>query len=190
MRATEELVTEHGAIKRMLRIIDEVSRRLDAGEPVATEDLEGIVEFIRVFADKCHHAKEEGHLFPAMVQRGVPAESGPIGVMLYEHDLGREHVRAMGEALAGAARGERAAAQAFSEHARGYAGLLRDHIAKEDSILYPMAERVLDSAEDDRLFEAFERVETDVVGQGRHEEFHRMLDRLEETYLGKTAAAH
>ena len=188
MRATEELVAEHRGIERMLAILEEVAGRLDAGRKVDEGDLEGMLEFIRVFADKCHHAKRRATCSRRWC-RGA-RRGGPIGETLYAHDLGREHVPPMCEALAGAARGERAAAQAFSEHARGYAGLLRDHIAKEDSILYPMAERVLDSAEDDRLFEAFERVETDVVGQGRHEEFHRMLDRLEETYLGKTAAAH
>ena len=190
MRATEELVAEHRGIERMLTILEEVAGRLDAGQEVNEGDLTDMLEFIRVFADRCHHAKEEDLLFPAMVNMGMPADSGPIGVMLHEHGLGREHVRAMGEALSGAARGDRTATRAFAQHARGYAELLRDHIAKEDNILYPMAERVLSRDEDDRLFEAFERVETDVIGQGRHEEFHRMLDRLEETYLGKTAAAH
>lgn len=183
MRATEELVTEHGAIKRMLRIIDEVSRRLDAGEPVATEDLEGIVEFIRVFADKCHHAKEEGLLFPAMVEAGIPREQGPIGVMLSEHDVGRGYVGRMADAVRRYGGGDREAAAEVAENARGYAALLAQHIDKEDHILYPMADRVLTDERQRELLEEFEVIERDVVGAGKHEEFHELLDRLEGTYV-------
>ena len=189
MRPTEDLEAEHRGIERMLAILDTISGRLEAGQAVDTGHLDQILEFIQVFADRCHHAKEEDLLFPAMASMGISQEGGPIGVMLHEHGLGREHVREMAGALAGAADGGRAASQAFSEHARAYAQLLRQHIDKEDHVLYPLAERLLGREEDERLYEGFERVETDVIGAGRHEEFHRLLDRLEETYLGGAAEA-
>ena len=189
MRAIEDLIAEHRGIERMLNILEEVADRLDAGRRVERDDMAAMLEFIQVFADRCHHAKEEDLLFPAMASMGISQEGGPIGVMLHEHGVGREHVREMAGALAGAADGGRAASQAFSEHARAYAQLLRQHIDKEDHVLYPLAERLLGREEDERLYEGFERVETDVIGAGRHEEFHRLLDRLEETYLGGAAEA-
>ena len=73
----------------MLKILDKVCARLESKEKVDPEHLEPIVEFFRVFADKCHHGKEEDLLFPEMEKAGVPKEMGPIGVMLAEHQQGR-----------------------------------------------------------------------------------------------------
>jgi len=101
MKATEELRKEHSAIEVMLGILEEISARLESGAKVDPDHLERILEFIRIFADKCHHGKEEDFLFPAMEKAGIPREGGgPIGCMLSEHDMGRERVKGMTEALA------------------------------------------------------------------------------------------
>ncbi len=183
MRPTEELEAEHRGIERMLAIMDAIRPRLEAGEAVETEHLDQILEFIRVFADRCHHAKEEDLLFVAMREAGVPSECGPIAVMLADHEVGRRHVRGMAEGLAAYRRGEEGAARHIAEHARGYAELLREHIAKEDRVLYPLADRILTQGQQHALEEGFERIERDVVGEGRHEAFHALLDELEGVYL-------
>lgn len=59
--------------------------RLDKGSPHAAEDLRGFIGFLKEFADRCHHGREEGILFPALVNAGIPEQSGPIGVMLAEY---------------------------------------------------------------------------------------------------------
>ena len=80
MKPTEELKAEHKGILRMLRILDAVCERLDRGQEVDPKDLDDIVEFIRVFADKCHHGKEEDLLFPAMEREaGLSRQRGPLG---------------------------------------------------------------------------------------------------------------
>lgn len=79
MQATEVLKTEHRAIELMLRILDNVSDRLERGETVDTGDLEAMVEFIRVFADRCHHAKEEDHLFRPWRRRASPGRVARLG---------------------------------------------------------------------------------------------------------------
>jgi hemerythrin-like domain-containing protein len=183
MKPTEELSHEHQAIVKMIQILGVMSDRLDAGTAVDPADLEGSVDFIRVFADRCHHAKEEGHLFPEMEKAGIPRERGPIGVMLADHVEGRKHVAAMAGAIPGIRKGDRAAAAAFAAGARGYGQLLTGHIFKEDQILYPMADARLTSEQQSRLESCFADVEKNIVGEGKHEEFHRLLERLEETYL-------
>jgi len=182
MRPTEELVTEHNAIKRMLRVLDEVARQLDAGTSVDAGDLEQMVGFIRGFADRCHHAKEEDLLFCAMEEAGIPRQSGPIGVMLHEHTVGRGYVRGMADGIAAYKAGEPGAAARIAENARGYVALLTQHIYKEDNILYPMADRALSAEKQAELLEGFEQVERERVGPGKHEEYHALLDRLEATY--------
>ncbi len=182
MKATKDLKEEHGGIKVMLGILDKVCDRLEAGRSVDPKHLGEILEFLGVFVDKCHHAKEEDHLFPAMESAGVPREGGPIGVMLRDHRAGRELVRGMSEAVAGVERGDGPAVGRFVRNARGYRELLLEHIDREDNVLYPVAEARLSAEADGALTAAFEKVEEERVGHGRHEEFHRMMDRLKSVY--------
>jgi hemerythrin-like domain-containing protein len=189
VKPTEELKTEHKAIKWMLRIMEQVCARLESDQPVDTDHLEQIVEFIRVFADRCHHGKEEDLLFAAMEKAGIPQQGGPIGVMLTEHTMGRNYVKAMSEAIVAYKTGDRSAASKVAENARGYITLLTQHIDKEDNILYPMADRVLAEATQQELSEAFEEVERERVGAGRHEAFHELLRELDRIYLSPHAPA-
>jgi len=183
MQSTETLKAEHRGIERMLRILAQVSDRLEAGESVEGADLEQMVEFFQVFADRCHHAKEEDLLFVALEAEGIPRQGGPIGVMLHEHTMGRRYVQGMAQAAATYRSGDYSVGPRFAENARAYIALLRDHIEKEDNVLYPIADARLGPEEDRALVEGFEQVEEERIGQGRHEEFHQLLDRLEETYV-------
>ncbi len=186
MKPTEQLKEEHKAIKLMLRILESICSRLEVSEDIPEEHLHKVIEFIRVFADRCHHGKEEDLLFPAMEKVGIPREGGPIGVMLMEHNLGRDYVKGMGEATT------EKDYKKFIKNARLYIELLGQHIDKEDNILYPMADMHLSKREQDELLEKFEKVEEERIGPGRHEEFHKLLDNLEKNYLkgGKNAKCH
>ena len=84
--AVEQLKKEQAAIETMLEILDAVCFRLKAGEKIDPAHLTQIVEFIRGFADRCHHGKEEEIFFPALEVAGIPKEGGPIGVMLGQHE--------------------------------------------------------------------------------------------------------
>ncbi len=184
MRATEDLVQEHQGIKRMLAILERMAERLTASQPVAINDLRESLDFIQGFADRCHHAKEEDLLFPAMEAAGMPHRTGPIAVMLHEHGQGRTFVQGMVAAVPRYAADDRAAARTLAESIRGYTTLLAAHIDKEDHVLYPMADQKLSPDIDAELVEGFERIEHDIIGPGKHEEYHRLLDRLSNTYLG------
>ncbi len=182
MKATEQLKEEHGGVKAMLRVIGKICERMEAGKPVPVQHLEQILEFLKVFVDTCHHGKEEEHLFPALEAAGVPRGGGPIGQMLLEHEQGRAFVRAMGTAAAVYAGGSTAGAADFVSSARGYTQLLLAHIDKEDNVLYPIADARLSAETQAALSIAFERVEEERVGHGRHEAFHALMDRLSSEY--------
>jgi len=179
LEPTEELKHEHRVIERVLRILEKASRRLEAGDSVPPEVFGKSIDFIRNFADKCHHGKEQDTLFPVLVEHGIPKEGGPIGVMLAEHDEGRAYVRGMAEALSKHRAGDVGAAADIAHNARGYAQLLEQHIQKEDNVLYPMAERVLSEEEKVELADKFEQVEREVMGEGKHEEYLRLVEGLE-----------
>ena len=160
MEATRCLREEHQVILRVLDCFDITLRRSrDTGE-VTREVYEPFVEFFRGFADKYHHCKEEDRLFPRMEQRGIPREGGPIGVMLYEHQQGRMHVRTIFENLEAADRGNKDAIQTILEHGQEYLDLLRSHIDKEDHCLFGMAEQVIKGADLADLTQAYDDAES------------------------------
>ena len=103
MTATDILSNEHRVIEQVLACLKKIAQQaLEAGK-LDKGPAEDAIEFLRTFADRCHHGKEEVHLFPAMEARGFPHDTGPIGVMLLEHREGRSDVTAMAESLDGAA---------------------------------------------------------------------------------------
>ena len=182
MTPTEQLKEEHGGVKVMLRILGKVCDRMEAGKPVPVQHLEQILEFLKVFVDTCHHGKEEEHLFPALEAAGLPREGGPIGQMHQEHEQGRAFIRGMDAASRAYAEGAANGAADFVSNARGYTRLLLDHIDKEDNVLYPIAEARLTAETQAALAAAFERVEEERIGHGRHEAFHALMDRLQREY--------
>jgi hemerythrin-like domain-containing protein len=165
MDAIDLLVEEHQLILRSLAALDAFASEVAHGSDDRAE-LGRFVKLIREFADARHHGKEEDILFTAMVAAGFSRESGPVAVMLGEHDAGRAHVAAMAERadLPGPWTGQDRAA--VVEAARGYTGLLRNHIMKEDSILYPMARQRLPPEALARVDRECERFEQSQVAAG------------------------
>ncbi|HPF84238.1 MAG TPA: hemerythrin domain-containing protein [Aminivibrio sp.] len=182
MKSTDELRNEHRGIEVMLDILDGAAEKLSGGAPADFGHLDGMMEFLSVFADTCHHGKEEDFLFPGLEAAGIPNEGGPIGVMLGEHRKGREHIAGMKRGITAMKAGDRGGVSMFAENAAGYTALLRQHIQKEDNVLFVMAEQRLDAAKDEELFREFEKLEEERIGKGKHDEFHALLDRLQKIY--------
>ena len=187
--ATETLRKEHDAILRMLDASDEVANRLQRDEQVAPEVLGGLLEFFQLFADRCHHGKEEDLLFPLLEKKGLPRSGGPLAVMLHEHTLGRALVRQMAQATQEFAAGQPVAGRRWAEAAREYGGLLRAHIQKENNILFVMAERMLSDEEQTGLTEAFEKVEDEKMGPGTHERLHGVMAHILSEVFSEASAS-
>jgi hemerythrin-like domain-containing protein len=176
--ATAVLRKEHEAILKMLDVTEEVARRLNAGEQPTPETLASLLQFFRLFADKCHHGKEEDLLFPQLEKRGMPRTGGPLGVMLAEHEQGRALIRQMSEATEAYPSQPQKAGPAWAQAARGYADLLRAHIDKENNVLFVMADRMLTPGEQTELAASFEKFEVEKMGAGTHERLHALMAKL------------
>jgi hemerythrin-like domain-containing protein len=178
MQATSILMHEHRIIERVLDALQTVANRLKGGEVVNPRFFIDAADFAKGFTDGCHHKKEEGVLFPAMEAAGIPAEGGPIAVMLSEHEEGRRLIASM---RAGAERlqgGDESARAPVVESALAYVALLRQHISKEDNILFPMADQVLRGAAAVEVEKAFDRIETEETGEGVHDRFLALAESL------------
>lgn len=179
MKPTEILMHEHEIILLVLKGVEREANAIEGGAPINAEKISQMVDFFRNFADKCHHGKEEKHLFPRLEQRGIPREGGPIGVMLYEHEEGRGFVRRMAELLEKPLSDEGVRMQT-ADAMLGYVELLRSHIDKENNILFPMGDGVLSETDQAELAEAFEKLEREEIGEGVHEKYHELAHKLAE----------
>lgn len=169
---------EHKVISLVLKGIEKGAGTLAATLQADPQWLETIVDFVRNFTDRCHHSKEENHLFIRLEERGIPNEGGPIGVMLREHQQGREYIGAVAAVMSEAQAGEAQALQTAAQNLMHYVELLTAHIQKENQILFPLAATVLTEADLEELTEAFDRIEAEEMGEGTHERYHELAHQL------------
>jgi hemerythrin-like domain-containing protein len=182
MRPTEILGGEHRVIEQVLDCLEAIAQQAKSAGRLDPAPAKDAVAFFRNFADRCHHGKEEAHLFPALEAKGFPRDGGPTGVMLHEHEQGRAHVKGMDENIEAAAAGDAAALDRFIAHAEGYVTLLREHIYKEDHVLFQLADRTLSDADQQALSAAFGKVEEEEMGHGTHETYLRIALELAKRY--------
>lgn len=176
-QATDVLRHEHDAILLALKILNKISDEVSAGKTTA-DNVAIFLDWLREFSDTCHHGKEEGLLFPAMIEAGQPAEGGSIAEMLSDHEEGRTLIVTMAAATTPAMKPVE-----FSKAATAYIAHMREHIDKENNVVFPLADQVIDPKILDGLVAAFDRHEEEVMGHGRHEQLHDMLDELKVKYL-------
>jgi hemerythrin-like domain-containing protein len=177
--ASQDLIHEHKAILIALDVIEKIYIRVQNDKELDFKDIEDIIEFLKVFADKCHHGKEEGFLFPALEEVGIKNQDGPIGVMLAQHRQGRELIKQMHQSIENKIINK----QEFVTAASSYVNLLRNHIEKENTILFPMSDIKLPVSKQKELLDNFENHEKNVIGEGKHEELHVLLEKFKKKYL-------
>lgn len=182
MKATKQLRAEHEAVRLVLRVFQVISGEIQNGQTLAEGHLDRLLEFLRVFVDKCHHAKEEELLFPLMQEKDQDAIA-PVNAMLSEHRQGRNLVKELSGEIEGYTKGDNTSGGKIVQGLEQYIELLAQHINKENQVLFPLADSILTAAEQEQLFEAFEELEINRIGAGTHEEFHHMLEEFETLYL-------
>jgi hemerythrin-like domain-containing protein len=153
-RCIEILSNEHKTILTIAHILEAMSKQAEALSEYDPIDVEEMLHILRAYGDDVHQAKEEGALFPVFTKRCSSNEYAAVRHMLFEHDQDRSLMTGMEDALG------RADAPQFAEYATRLATMLRNHIYKEDNILFEMIANEL-SPEDDALvmaeFAAFDR---------------------------------
>ncbi|MPW26822.1 hemerythrin domain-containing protein [Alkalibaculum sp. M08DMB] len=142
----ELMVDEHKYIKRMLVVVRKNCFKVLKGEDVDYNDFFLMIDFVRNYADKHHHGKEEELLFNRMMnEQGPTAEKLVRHGMLVEHDLGRLNMQELEIALKNVMEGDEEAKLDVIANAISYTHLLYRHIDKEDNVVYKYAENGLSS---------------------------------------------
>ena len=178
MQATDILMSEHRVIERVIRAMETAAARIEEGKVVRPGFFLDAAEFIKGFADGCHHRKEEGLLFKALADSGTPPEGGSVAALLYEHVQGRQLSHSMCVAARKWQYGDSSAKSEVIQNALGYASLLRAHILKEDRVLFPLANHFIPFNLQQKLLADFQKVEYDE--NGVHEKYMALADALEQ----------
>ena len=188
MRPTEVLMQEHRVIEQVLNVVERIAADCERAGKVDAGSARQAIDFLRTFADRCHHGKEEEQLFPMMEVHGFSPEQGPTAVMRQDHVEGRGRIQAMDQAIEGASTGDADACGAYVPHARAYVLLLREHIQKEDHCLFPMADQALSEDDQRELQARFRRVEHDEIGPQVHADYLKLADDLARRWEVEPAA--
>lgn len=179
MQPTEVLKNEHQTVLTVLDLLEKVGTKIRSGQEIKTEYLDQLLKILKEYVDHCHHGKEEKILFPSLERLGLSRQNGPVGVMLMEHDNGRQYIREMNNAVLEYKAGDREALRTFAANASYYATLMGEHIYKENNILYPIADLHLSKEELTAMLEDFALIEKETIGTGKQEEYLLMITSLQ-----------
>lgn len=186
MNSLDLMVFEHANIKRMLKLVRMFCYKLYNREDVDFNDIDKMMDFIKNYADKHHHGKEELKLFNRMVEHlGVAAQKLVNNGMLVEHDMGRFYIQELKIALDDYKNGNDEAVLDVIANAISYTHLLDRHIQKENDLVYPFAKNNFKKEIMDQINDDCEVFEQEAEKLGTQEKYLQLLDELEEKYLGK-----
>jgi hemerythrin-like domain-containing protein len=179
LQVTQILMDEHLLIERVLSALQDGAERVVKGEEMRPAFFLNAALFMKNFTDTCHHRKEEGALFVAMNESGLPVQDGSIGTLLAEHKQGRIFTLAMKYAAQQWEKGDDSARAAVVQIAFFNVALFHQHIHKENNILFPMVDNLIIPDRQEEVVADFERIDHEEVGQGFHEKYLALVEVLE-----------
>ncbi len=171
-KPTTILSEEHQNILRVIDALIKESNALESDKKLNRDFFNQAIDFIRNYADKFHHAKEEDILFKELSKDTVEMHCNPIEQMLYEHNLGRNFVKGIEQGL------KENNQNKITENAKGYSQLLQERILKEDNILYPMADEVLNQRIQESILKKFKQAEDEKFPKGTKEKYLSFVKEL------------
>ena len=158
----EDLMREHGVLKRILLVYDEVRERIAAGKEFPPEAVTGSAKIVRTFIEEYHEKLEEDHLFPRFRKKGMLVEL--VDTLEAQHKAGRavtERILVLGGR--GALTKEEQAE--LAKELRSFARMYAPHEAREDTVLFPALHEIIEHREYDALGEDFEKKEHQLFGK-------------------------
>ncbi len=179
MNYVEQLFAEHVSVVAIIKIMEKMVEKMKVGREIDYKHFDAIIDFLKIFVDKCHHGKEENLLFPAMIKAGILEKEGHVEALLKEHEQGRTYVRKMAENLKNLGQHK----TDLMDSALAYGILLLAHIQTENMVVFPLSQKRIPQAEQNKLLEGFDKIEEEVIGHGKHEQYHELIHQLSHIYL-------
>jgi hemerythrin-like domain-containing protein len=175
----EDLMREHGVLRRVLLVYGEVGRRLEAGTSFDLAALRESAKLVRTFVEDYHEKQEEDFLFPRFEKAGKLVDL--VRVLREQHQAGRKVTERVQAAAAQAALADAAARRALRADLLAFIRMYEAHAAREDTVLFPALHEIVSKSEYDALGEDFERREHEVFGEDGFEHAVARVDAVEKT---------
>jgi len=178
MKPRGPLMIEHRLIERMIALIDkEVEKIKNTGE-VNAGFIDTAVDFIRVYADKTHHGKEEDILFRDCEKKSMSADDTKVmNELIEEHRFGRKTVGELVEAKEKYSQGDKSQADIIIDKLKVLSGFYPKHIEKEDKVFFPNSEQYFSEEEQQKMLEEFREFDKKMI----HEKYRSVVEEIENT---------
>lgn len=152
------LMIEHRLIEKMVDMMGKELNRIERDRSGNPEFIEAVIDFIRIYADRCHHGKEEDILFRDLKKKSISdAHKKIMGELIEEHKFGRKLIGEMEDANERYRKGERRALSKIIDSLKALVELYPDHIEKEDKRFFlPVMKYFTDKEKDAMLAEEYD----------------------------------
>jgi hemerythrin-like domain-containing protein len=176
MQARAPLMIEHRLIERMIGIIKRTLSQIEKNEKVDPVFVDTTVDFIRTYADRTHHGKEEDILFRDLKKRELSGEDERLmNDLIEEHALGRKITKKLIDANDRYRNGDKSALAEIAAHLSSLADFYPKHIEKEDKVFFPAARRYFSEQEDQAMLHEFWEFDRKMI----HEKYTSVVEAFE-----------
>jgi hemerythrin-like domain-containing protein len=178
MQARGPLMIEHRLIERMLMVVKDVVAKIEAQHEVDPVFVDTAVDFIRMYADRTHHGKEEDILFRQLKNKPMSDEDLRImNELIEDHVFGRMTTKALVEANSRYRNGDEMALAEISSKLRTLIEFYPRHIEKEDKVFFPSARNYFSDEEDQAMLAAFREFDQKMI----HVKYQSVVDELDKS---------
>ena len=176
MQARGQLMIEHRLIERMIALIKDALAKIRSGGKVDPLFVDTAVDFVRTYADRTHHGKEEDILFRDLAERALSADDRRImDELIEEHLFGRQTTRALVEANTLYRNGDESALADIAIALHTLVDFYPRHIVKEDKVFFPAAKSYFTEEEDQMMLAEFREFDRKMI----HEKYESVVERLQ-----------
>ena len=176
MQARGPLMIEHRLIERMISVIERVLAQIESTQKIDPFFVDTAVDFIRVYADRTHHGKEEDILFRDLSKRPLsPEDEQVMKELIQEHVFGRQTTKALVEANERYRNGEESALREVANKLRTLVEFYPKHIEKEDKVFFPASRAYFTEEEDQAMLAEFWEFDRKMI----HDKYKLVVEELE-----------
>jgi len=175
-----QLINDHAVIEKALVLLEKQAKR---GDEMNLQIGRALIDIIYEFGEKCHNQREEQIYFPFLLEHGLPPQ-GPVAIMLQEHQSERDYIEKI-KLMFDEFEKEKKLPDEFQSLVEAYTDLTKNHIWKENDILYPMGRRIISEEDGEHLMKEFLKLEKETIGEGGFLRFQTLVNSLEKQAEGR-----
>ncbi len=176
MQARAPLMIEHRLIERMIGLIKHILSQIEKEEKVDPVFIDTTIDFIRTYADRTHHGKEEDILFRELSKKDLSEKDHLLmNDLIEEHIVGRKTTKKLVEANNDYRSGDKSALAEIVSNLRLFVDFYPKHIKKEDKVFFPSARSYFSEQEDQAMLNEFWEFDRKMI----HEKYISLIESFE-----------